>query len=59
MGLLSVAIWLPIVVGAVLLALGRDEHKDTVRWVALVGSRITGITTACTRRKTSTARSCA
>ncbi|HMM86348.1 NADH-quinone oxidoreductase subunit M [Azohydromonas sp.] len=38
MGLLSVAIWLPIVVGAVLLALGRDEHKDTVRWVALVGS---------------------
>ena len=38
MDLLSVAIWLPIVVGAVLLALGRDEHKDTVRWVALVGS---------------------
>ena len=38
MGLLSVAIWLPIVVGAVLLALGRDEHKDTVRWVALIGA---------------------
>ena len=38
MGLLSVAIWLPIVVGAVLLALGRDEHKGTVRWVALIGA---------------------
>src|SRR5512139_2469661 len=38
MGLLSVAIWLPIAVGAVLLALGRDEHKNVVRWVALAGS---------------------
>ena len=26
MGLLSLAIWMPIVAGAVLLALGRDEH---------------------------------
>jgi len=37
MGLLSLAIWTPIVVGAVLLALGRDEHVRVVRWVALVG----------------------
>jgi NADH-quinone oxidoreductase subunit M len=38
MGLLSVAIWLPILVGAVLLALGRDEHAGTVRWFALAGA---------------------
>jgi NADH-quinone oxidoreductase subunit M len=38
MGLLSVAIWLPIAVGAVLLALGRDQHRDAVRWIALVGA---------------------
>ena len=38
MGLLSVAIWLPILVGGVLLALGRDEHAGTVRWVALLGA---------------------
>ena len=38
MGLLSVAIWLPILVGAVLLALGRDEHGAQVRWIALAGA---------------------
>jgi NADH-quinone oxidoreductase subunit M len=38
MGLLSVAIWLPIVFGGVLLALGRDEQAPTVRWLALVGA---------------------
>ena len=38
MGLLSLAIWLPIVVGVLLLAIGRDEHAATVRWTALVGS---------------------
>jgi len=38
MGLLSVAIWLPILVGGVLLALGRDEHAGTVRWIALLGA---------------------
>ncbi len=35
MGLLSLAIWLPIFAGIVLLAVGRDEHAGTVRWVAL------------------------
>ncbi len=38
MGLLSLAIWTPIVAGAVLLALGRDEHANVVRWIALVGA---------------------
>ena len=32
MGLLSVAIWLPIVAGALLLALGRDDQAGVVRW---------------------------
>ncbi|MCS6811425.1 MAG: NADH-quinone oxidoreductase subunit M [Tepidimonas sp.] len=38
MGLLSLAIWTPILFGAVLLAWGRDEHARVVRWVALVGA---------------------
>jgi NADH-quinone oxidoreductase subunit M len=38
MGLLSVAIWLPILAGVVLLALGRDEQAPTVRWMALIAS---------------------
>ena len=38
MGLLSLAIWLPILSGAVLLALGRDDHAGTVRWVALIAA---------------------
>src|SRR6478752_188040 len=38
MGLLSLAIWMPIAFGVVLLAFGRDEHAKGVRWVALIGS---------------------
>ena len=38
MGLLSLAIWLPIAAGAVLLALGRDEHSGAVRWIALIAA---------------------
>jgi NADH-quinone oxidoreductase subunit M len=38
MGLLSVAIWLPIAFGALLLAVGRDENAGASRWIALVGS---------------------
>ena len=38
MGLLSVAIWLPIAFGAVLLAIGRDENAGASRWIALVGA---------------------
>jgi NADH-quinone oxidoreductase subunit M len=45
MGLLSVAIWLPIVLGGLLLALGRDENARTVRWVALWGSIISFLVT--------------
>ena len=38
MGLLSLAIWLPIVTGGVLLALGRDDHSKAARWVALLAA---------------------
>jgi NADH-quinone oxidoreductase subunit M len=38
MGLLSVAIWLPIAIGVLLLAVGRDAFAGTVRWVALIGA---------------------
>jgi NADH-quinone oxidoreductase subunit M len=38
MGLLSIAIWMPIAIGVLLLALGRDDQARTVRWVALVGA---------------------
>jgi NADH-quinone oxidoreductase subunit M len=38
MGLLSLAIWMPVFFGIVLLALGRDEHANAVRWIALVGA---------------------
>ncbi|MBN8509315.1 MAG: NADH-quinone oxidoreductase subunit M [Burkholderiales bacterium] len=38
MGLLSLAIWLPIAAGLVLLALGRDQHAGAVRWAALAAS---------------------
>jgi NADH-quinone oxidoreductase subunit M len=37
MGLLSLAIWLPIAVGTLLLAFGRNS-ANVVRWVALLGS---------------------
>ncbi len=38
MGLLSLAIWLPVFFGALLLAVGRDQHAGVVRAVALVGA---------------------
>ncbi|HET9976177.1 MAG TPA: NADH-quinone oxidoreductase subunit M [Burkholderiaceae bacterium] len=38
MGLLSVSIWLPILAGTVLLAIGRDENAHAVRWMALVAA---------------------
>ena len=38
MGLLSVAIWLPMAFGVLLLALGRDQHAGTVRALALLGA---------------------
>jgi NADH-quinone oxidoreductase subunit M len=45
MGLLSLAIWTPIFFGAVLLALGRDEHAHAVRWFALVGAIVSLLVT--------------
>ncbi len=38
MGLLSLAIWLPIVAGGVLLALGGDSRAALSRWIALAAS---------------------
>jgi NADH-quinone oxidoreductase subunit M len=38
MGLLSLAIWLPIIAGVALLAFGRDSHAGAVRWAALLAS---------------------
>ncbi len=40
MGLLSLAIWTPILFGVILLAFGRDEHAKVVRWIALIGSMV-------------------
>ena len=40
MGWLSLAIWTPIVFGAVLLALGRESQAELVRWIGLIGSLI-------------------
>ena len=45
MGLLSLAIWLPILSGAVLLAMGRDEHVAAVRWFALISSIVSFVVT--------------
>ena len=45
MGWLSLAIWTPIVFGAVLLALGRESQAQLVRWIALIGSVISFLVT--------------
>ena len=45
MGLLSLAIWVPIAFGALLLALGRDEQATAVRWVALIGAIVSLLVT--------------
>jgi NADH-quinone oxidoreductase subunit M len=38
MGLLSFAIWLPILSGVVLLAFGRDQNAVAVRWISLIAA---------------------
>jgi NADH-quinone oxidoreductase subunit M len=38
--LLSLAIWIPVAFGILLLALGRQENAKVARWVALIGSVI-------------------
>src|SRR6187431_1919554 len=45
MGLLSLAIWLPILAGVVLLAVGRDEQATAVRWGALLASLVSFVVT--------------
>ncbi|GAB2726904.1 NADH-quinone oxidoreductase subunit M [Melaminivora jejuensis] len=40
MGLLSLAIWVPIAFGALVLLLGREGQAQAVRWIALIGSLI-------------------
>jgi NADH-quinone oxidoreductase subunit M len=46
MGLLSLAIWVPIAFGVALLAFGRDEQaRRGVRWVALVGAIVSFLVT--------------
>jgi len=45
MGLLSLAIWTPIVFGLVLLAWGRDEQAPVVRWLALIGAVVSLLVT--------------
>ena len=44
-GLLSVSIWLPIAVGILLLALGRDDQPGVARWLALVGAVVSFLVT--------------
>ncbi len=38
MGLLSLAIWVPIAVGILVLLLGRESQAPAVRWISLVGA---------------------
>jgi NADH-quinone oxidoreductase subunit M len=45
MGLLSVAIWMPVAFGVLLLALGREENAGTVRWIALAGALLSFLVT--------------
>jgi len=45
MGLLSLSIWMPIVFGLILLALGRDEQANAVRWIALAAAVLSFIVT--------------
>ncbi|BAL94910.1 NADH-quinone oxidoreductase subunit M [Rubrivivax gelatinosus] len=45
MGLLSLAIWMPIAFGVVLLAVGRDSNPNLARWIALVGAIVSFLVT--------------
>ena len=45
MGLLSLAVWTPILFGVLLLTIGNDKHANSVRWVALVGSVVSFLVT--------------
>src|SRR5690348_17175471 len=45
MGLLSLAIWLPILAGVILLAAGREDQAVAVRWTALFVSLVSFLVT--------------
>jgi NADH-quinone oxidoreductase subunit M len=45
MGLLSLAIWLPIAAGIALFAFGRDKHAEGVRWAALAAALLSFVVT--------------
>lgn len=45
MGLLSLSIWMPITFGLILLALGRDEQANSVRWIALAAAVLSFVVT--------------
>jgi len=45
MGLLSLAIWTPVLFGVILLAWGRDDRARAVRWLALIGAVISLLVT--------------
>jgi NADH-quinone oxidoreductase subunit M len=45
MGLLSLAIWLPVAFGVLLLATGRDQNAGTARLLALVGAVVSFLVT--------------
>jgi NADH-quinone oxidoreductase subunit M len=45
MAYLSLAIWVPILFGIILLAVGRDDQPGTARWIALVGSLVSFLIT--------------
>jgi len=45
MGLLSLAVFTPIVFGVMLLAFGRDDQAMVVRWVALIGALVSFLVT--------------
>ncbi|MBK7263749.1 MAG: NADH-quinone oxidoreductase subunit M [Rubrivivax sp.] len=45
MGLLSLAIWIPIAFGVLLLALGNDRHAGVVRATALIGAIVSFLVT--------------
>ncbi|MEY8689804.1 MAG: NADH-quinone oxidoreductase subunit M [Leptothrix sp. (in: b-proteobacteria)] len=45
MSYLSLSIWLPIIIGALLLPMGRSQQAGMVRWLALAGSVISFLVT--------------
>ena len=43
--ILSLAIWIPVAFGILLLVAGRQQHAGIARWVALIGSVISFLVT--------------